>query len=141
VNESLQFIAEGSANVVWTATLGTVTSTGLYTAPASSEKGFDQITATDAQDSTKTATFVLKLITQPVSISGPSTPVYAYSTVKFTANVNPYYSDPSVTWTASAGSIAEDGTYTAPLTPMSVTITATLKANPKQVATLKVVIH
>jgi hypothetical protein len=80
-NESQQFIdtvtGNGSFNttVTWTCLHGTITSNGLYTAPASGVA--DSVTATSVQDNTKLANAVITLTTAPTGTSVKDSPYNA----------------------------------------------------------------
>jgi hypothetical protein len=123
------------------ATFGTISSGGLYTAPAAvpSPATF-AIKATSVADPTKSASAnvtVSSASTSPVSvtISPMATTVAAGTTVQFTAMVQNAGTSTAVTWQASgAGTInSSSGLYTAPATvPASpnVTVTATSVADP-----------
>ena len=113
-----------TASVTWTATGGTITSGGTYTAGPT--PGTFQVLA----KSTTTGHYEPAVIT---ITAAPSTPVVTAIAVspsslsiapgakqKFTATATlssgTQQADPPVSWTASGGSIGDDGTYTAPLT-------------------------
>jgi hypothetical protein len=128
-----QFTASvsGSTNttVTWTASGGTVTSSGLYTAPSS--VGTYTVTATSAADSAKSASAIVTVSqTTPVSISiSPST--VSLSTggqEQFTANVSGT-SNTAVTWSASGGTVSTSGLYVAPATAGTYTVTAVSAAD------------
>lgn len=109
-----------SPAVNWTAVSGTVSSTGLYTAPATAPaSGSDTIKATSRQDSTKSGTAVVAVATsgtQPTvtSISVVATPVSisASQTATCVATVagSGAYST-AVTWTATGGTITSGGVF------------------------------
>jgi uncharacterized protein (DUF1800 family) len=90
----------------WSAAAGSVTSTGLYTAPATmTASGTDTITATGPGGSgSATVTLVSKLVVTP-------------STATVTLGSTQQFSAPSATaWSAAAGSVTSTGLYTAPTT-------------------------
>ena len=114
VGATKQFSASNVTS--WKATYGTVTSSGLYTAPATnSPTGTDTVTATGAGGSSSaTVTLVATLAVSPAT----ATAVLA-STVQFSANG-------ATTWSATYGSVTSAGLYTAPATmPASGTDTVT----------------
>ncbi len=128
-----QFAAtiNGTTNtaVTWQATNGTITSAGLYTAPASA--GTYTVIATSAADSTKSASAVVTVSqAAQVSISlSPSTASLSTGGQKqFTASVSGS-SNTSVTWAATGGSITSAGLYTAPSSAGTYTVTATSAAD------------
>lgn len=127
-----------SQAVTWTATAGTITAAGVFTAPAATSS-IQTITvrATSVADNTKsgTSTVTIAAAAAPIStVTGvsvtPSTAnVSGGTTQQFVASVAGQNSpSQSVTWTASAGSINSVGLFTAPAATSSVqtiTITAT----------------
>jgi Fe-S cluster assembly iron-binding protein IscA len=120
---------------------GTISASGLYTAPASSPTPSQiKVTATSVADSTKSANATVT-ITGPVSvnISPASVPVVTGASQQFTASVNGS-SNTAVSWSiagkgctgAACGVITSAGLYTAPATvpnPSLVTVTATSAAD------------
>lgn len=121
--------------VTWSATGGSITTGGLFTAPGSSGS-IQTITvrATSSVDGSKsgTATVTIPALApsvSSVSVSPASGTVQGGSQVQFTSSVIGLYSpSQSVTWSASAGSITSGGLWTAPSTTVSdqfVTIMAT----------------
>ena len=113
---TLQFSATHVTS--WSAVAGTITSSGLYTAPAkATASGTDTITAT-GPGGTGTATVTL----QPPLVISPTTATVALGgTQQFSAS--------NVTsWNAVAGSITSTGLYTAP-SAMTASGTDTVKAS------------
>ena len=117
-----------NSSVNWTASVGTISTSGLYTALAVSTLTTATITATSAADSTKFATASVTITPPPpiaVTVS-PSTLTLASSgSHQFTATVS-NSSNTAVTWTASTGAVNTSGFYTAP--SVSTTTTATITA-------------
>jgi hypothetical protein len=123
--------------VTWSVTpsAGTITASGLYTAPATlSGAQTVTVTATSVADATKTSSAVVAL-TVPVSVTvSPGTATMGASgTQQFTAVVS-NTSNTAVTWsvTPSVGTITAAGLYTAPATltvAQTVTVTATSVAD------------
>jgi uncharacterized protein (DUF1800 family) len=101
-----RFTAPGAAT--WTAVSGTVTSSGIYTAPSvMPASGTDTVTASNAIGSSA-ATVTLKTLAAPV-ISPVNTTVELTKTKQFSA--------PGATnWTAVSGTVTSAGQYTAPAT-------------------------
>jgi hypothetical protein len=120
-----------SSAVTWTAQKGTITSMGLYTAPATG--GSDVVTATSVQDTTKTANASLTVAVpsipstiSSVAVSPGTLSLNTSAQSQFTAAVTGTGSYSSaVTWSALHGSITSGGVYTAPGSAMSDTVTAT----------------
>jgi uncharacterized protein (DUF1800 family) len=113
---TLQFSASNVTS--WSALAGTITSSGLYTAPAvTTATGTDTIKAT-GPGGTSSATVTLAT---PLPVSPPTATILLGGTQQFSA--------PNATsWSASAGSITSTGFFTAPSTITAsgtVTITAT----------------
>lgn len=137
-----QFTASvaGTTNqaVTWSALSGSITSGGLYTAPASGAS--DTVTATSQQTTTVLGTAAVTIgapATITVSIS-PTTagPIAQGSTQQFAATTN---DTAGVNWTATAGTISASGLWTPP-TPAggTATITATSVTSPTASATATV---
>jgi hypothetical protein len=133
IGQQLQFSAAGSgttAGVVWSASGGSVTSSGLYTAPSS--PGTYTITVKSAADATVSASAQVT-ITSPTVVSVSVTPnsasVAANSQQQFTAMVSGT-SNTAVTWTASGGTVSTAGVYTAPNLPGTYSVKAASVADP-----------
>ncbi len=128
-----QFTASvfGTSNtgVAWKANGGTVTTTGLYTAPATA--GTYTVTATSAADSTKSASASIT-VAQPtqvsISVSPGTASVQAGGQQQFTAMISGT-SNTAVSWTASGGTITTSGLYTAPTAAGTYTVRAVSAAN------------
>ena len=145
-SQSKQFETIGycsSPAVTWSIPngLGTVTDTGLYTAPATvSSQEIATITATNQSDGSTIGSANVTLL-PPVSISiAPSTAtIYVPNrTLQFTATVL-NATNPAVTWSLSpsgAGTIDQTGLYTAPSTisVQTLTVTATSQVDPTKSA-------
>lgn len=146
--QQFQATVTNSSNqaVNWTLSpsIGTITSAGLYTAPATINPNTTvTLTATSAADPSKTASAVITL-TSAVRITLTPSSVSLGATAKqlFTATVTGA-PNTSVNWTISpaVGTIGTDGTYTAPTTILNtqtVTVTATSQANNTRQATATV---
>src|SRR3984957_2897997 len=117
-----------NAAVSWSASAGTISSTGLFTAPTTGSPRSITITASSlaagaAQASTPVTITSVNPVTVQISPLDPS--VAAGGKVQFSAAVS-NTSNPAVSWSASAGTISATGLFTAPITgsPASITITA-----------------
>ncbi len=132
-------------------TNGTISASGLYTAPATPPTGGNvNITATSATGSVVSSPYALTIspaVTVTISPANPST-VVAGATQQFTATVN-NNSDQTVTWEVNGvtggnstyGTITSTGLYTAPkLLPQGggVTVTAVAQADSNAVANVSV---
>jgi hypothetical protein len=116
----------GTSNtaVNWSATGGTITTGGLYTAGATA--GAFSVTATSAQDNTKSASATVTIAVPPVSVSvSPTSAVLAPAgTQQFTATVTGT-SNTAVNWSATGGTITTAGLYTAGASAGAFSVTAT----------------
>ncbi len=130
----------GNTAVTWTATGGTVSSSGLYTAGGTA--GSFSVKATSVQDSTKSASAAITITAaQPVgvSISPTSATLFPNGTQSFTATVT-NASNTGVTWTATGGTVSPAGVYTAGATAGSFTVTATSLQDPTKSASATITI-
>jgi len=163
-SQTQQFTATvtGTTNtaVTWSVSpaVGTISSGGLYTAPASLGSLHSvTVMAASVQDPTKSATAsvtITSLATPPVTVtvSPGSATLGVGQTQQFSATVTGTTSaaatgltNPAVTWSVSpaVGTISSGGLYTAPATlgsPQTVTVTATSVADPSKTATASVTI-
>ena len=129
------------------ATVGTIGADGLYTAPAAVPNPAQvTVKAVAAADNTKSDSAVVTVTAPPPFTISPAT-----ATVP-AGGTQPFTTTAEVTWslegaagnTASLGSIAPDGVYTAPLAPPlsgQVTIVATSKADTSIHATAIATVH
>jgi hypothetical protein len=142
--QTKQFTATvtGSSNtgVNWTATGGTISNAGLFT--AGSTTGSFTVTATSAADTTKSASASVTVQAAPVSvsISPASASVQSGGTQQFTATVTGS-SNTSVTWAATGDTISNTGLFTAGQTAGSFTVTATPAADNTKTATATVTVN
>jgi Fe-S cluster assembly iron-binding protein IscA len=134
------------------AACGTISSTGLYTAPSSVPTPPQvSVTATSVADPTKSATASVTVI-PPVAVTvSPSTAqVLTGASRQFTATITGS-SNTTVSWSlagsgctgAACGTISSAGLYTAPSsvpTPPQISVTATSEADPTKSATASVTI-
>ncbi len=112
-------------------TVGTISTSGLYTAPATAST--HTVTATSVADPTKSASAAVTVIS--LTISPQSTSVTPFGTRQFTATVEGT-SNNGVTWSvdgvvggnSSVGTISTSGLYTAPATVGSYRVSATSSA-------------
>ena len=137
-NGTAQFSATvtGSTNtaVTWTATGGSVSSTGMFTAPSTA--GTYTITATSAADTSKSASASVNVsapATVSVSISPASATTTTNGTAQFSATVSGS-TNTADTWSATGGTISSAGLYTAPSTAGTWTVKATSVADPTKSA-------
>ena len=126
-------LVTGTTNtaVTWSASGGTITANGLYTAPATAATY--KITAVSGADTTKSAS-ALVVVSVPqavaVTISPSNASVLEANQLQFTALVSGL-SNKTVTWavTRGNGSISQSGVFTAPRAAENDVITATSQAD------------
>lgn len=137
-------------------TVGTISSSGVYTAPASvPAQPSLTVTAVSVADTTKSASATVTVTSQPVAVSVTVSPTSAIvaagtGTQNFRAIVSASTNE-SVTWqvngatggNATVGTITTGGTYTAPASapsPATVTVTAIAVVDPSKSASASVMI-
>lgn len=129
---TIQFSAQvantSNTTVIWTAAPGTISSSGLYTAPSVTSTTNAVVTAISvAQISAFAAAAVTVTPPVAVSVTPAVTSLSSAATMQFTAQVA-NSSNLAVTWTAAPGTISSGGLYTAPSvntsTPAVVTATS-----------------
>jgi hypothetical protein len=105
-----------SANVgvTWSATIGSISSAGIFTAPNSVTTGTVRAVATDGSGSNAT----VPVTVSAVAVSPLAVTLRVSAIQQFTANFQ-------ATWSATCGTITAFGVYTAPASPTSCVITAT----------------
>jgi hypothetical protein len=138
--------------VTWTATAGSVSASGMYTAPTSAATGM--VTATSVADPTKSASAVVTVAgpssspTPPpsepavssVTISPASASTQTGGTLTLVASVDGSTTNKAVTWHASNGSITAGGVFTAPATAGTSIVTASAVADPTKVGTATITV-
>src|ERR1022692_4011045 len=132
----------GSRNeaVTWWATGGTVSSSGLYTAPTTT--GTYTVTATSEANSTKSASATVAVTATPVvavSIEPTSASMLISGTQQFTAYITGT-SDTAVTWSTTGGTVSTNGLYSARATAGTYTVTATSQADTTKSASAAVTV-
>lgn len=152
VGSQTQFSASvgnaGNKLVTWSATGGSVDSTGLFTAPATA--GTCQVIATSQADPSRTATAVITVVA-PVMITPPAITLAPGGTQTFSA-IMPATGDTNMTWSilenaaggTTGGTITTAGVYTAPINAADTavfTIVATSQADNSKSGTALVTIQ
>ena len=136
---------QGSGNyssaVTWSTSIGSISSTGVLSAPLTLLAPSITVTATSVTDSTKSGSVTLSLgagsAITAVAVSCKATTLVDGSTTTCTPTVTSTGSiSTAVTWSTTAGSISSTGLLTAPKTGTSVTVTATSVANPSKKASV-----
>ena len=106
---------------------GTVSSSGLFTAPNKQES--DTVQAQSQADTTKTATATVSVAAVGITLSPISATVQPSGTQQFTATVTGT-TNTGVAWSElGSGSVTQTGLYTAPATTETDTVTATALAS------------
>ncbi|HEV2280113.1 MAG TPA: alkaline phosphatase family protein, partial [Acidobacteriaceae bacterium] len=141
---SVQGTGSYNSAVTWSVSGGSITASGLVTAPASA--GNLMVTATSVQDASKTASATI-VVNAPastitsVAVTCTPTTVAPGGTAQCSASVQGTGSyNSAVTWTASAGTISA-GALTAPQSTGSVTVTATSVQDTTMTATATVTVQ
>lgn len=132
-----------SSGVSWQVNRGSISSTGVYTAPASNPTGsVATITATSTQDTNQTASTTINLVpsgVSSVSLSCAATSVLQGATTACSATVQGVGSFSSaINWSTTAGTIDAKGNLTAPATGTSLIVTATSQQDPTKSASLTI---
>jgi hypothetical protein len=156
--QQFQATVSGSTNtaVTWqvnnitagSASTGTISSTGLYTAPQATTTLQVTVTAVAGADSTKTASAAVTVNPLPmgsISISPTTATVAAGGTQQFTATVMGETNN-AMTWSVdgvnggntTVGTVSSNGLYTAPSASGSHTVTATSVADTSKSASAAV---
>jgi hypothetical protein len=142
INDVVWSLAEG-------ASAGTLSATGLYTAPATAPAGGStfHVVATSQADTTKSATATVTVLAPSpvtsINVTPSAASLKTNSTYQFTALIN---GNPStaVTWAVAAGgvggTISATGLYTAPSTTGRDAVTATATADTTRSATAAVTV-
>ncbi len=133
VGKTFQFTASVTGNsntaVTWTATGGSVSTSGLFTAPSTT--GTYTVKATSVADTTKSASATVT-VTPAGAVSVTITPttatVQTTKTYQFSASVSGS-TNTAVTWTATGGTVSTSGLYTAPATAGTYKVRATSQAD------------
>lgn len=139
---AFQATVTGSSNqqVTWSASLGSITSDGDYTAPTAT--GTYTVVATSVADPSVTALASVSVQTINsvfVSVTPPTATVGYRGQVQFAATVSGT-ADQTVTWTASSGTISQQGLFTAPNYGTRVTVQAHSAANSASSASAEITV-
>jgi hypothetical protein len=135
-----------STAVTWEAALGSITSSGVYTAPKVASQTTDTISCTSVADPTAhaTATILISSVIGEivVSVSPTSRDLQSGQSLQFSATVTGT-GNKGVTWSAALGSVTSSGLYTAPHVKSETadTISATSVADATKYATAQVMVQ
>ena len=124
--------------VTWTASSGTITASGLYTASSAIATAQNAvITARSVANPNVLATLQLPIQPLEIRIVTPVTSVTAGGSLRLVAQVDGDTTQSGITWSVNAGSISPDGVYSAPSTLPTGAIVVTAKSvlNPAVEAT------
>lgn len=133
----------GNTAVIWSVQEsggGTVSASGLYTAPATA--GTFHVRATSVADPTKSASATVSVTAVSVAISPTSASVVVGNTRQFSATVSGT-SNTAVTWAvqeSGGGTVSASGLYTAPGTAGTYRVRATSVADPTKSASATVTV-
>jgi hypothetical protein len=143
-NTAVTWSVDGAAG--GNATVGTISASGLYTAPA--QAGTHTVTATSVASPTGTASAQVTVTSIVVSVSPSTATVLTGATSQFTATVQGS-SNTAVTWSvdtvgggnSTVGTMSASGLYTAPSQVGTHAITATSVADTTKSATATVTVN
>jgi hypothetical protein len=125
-------------SLVGSNTNGTITSTGIYTAPF--KAGTYVVVATSVVDPSKKATATVHVRPVAVDVSPATVTLHQGASTTFTATVTGTTATTAVTWSAAGGSIDDSGHYTAPTAVGTYTVTATSVADSSKKATATITV-
>ncbi len=135
MGQSLYSVVEGAAG-------GTITTGGVYTAPAT--PGDYHVKATAQADPTKTATALVHVLPLVVIVSPNAQTLQTSTTQQFTATVTAGFGQ-ALTWSVtegvSGGSVDGTGLYTAPATPGTYHVQAASFVDPTKFDTATVTVQ
>jgi hypothetical protein len=140
---SASVTGSSNSNVSWSASGGTISASGLYS--AGSTTGTFAVTATSVADSSKKAQATVTITSFPappvvtVTIAPTSAAVETGATQQFSASVTGS-SNTSVTWSATGGTISSSGLYSAGSAAGTFAVTATSVADTSKKAQATVTI-
>ncbi len=131
--------------IFWHASAGTISQSGLFTAPTVTSSTKVTVIATAVADSTSVAVSEVTVVPQnkiAISLSPATATISSGGRQQFSAALTST-SNTAVTWHASAGVISSSGLFTAPSVAAStkVTVTATSIADGSVVATSQVTVQ
>jgi hypothetical protein len=140
-SETCTVVVTGTGNfnhaVTWSASSGTISSAGVFTAPTVTAATSVTVTATSVEGSVQGSAMVNITPTPPPAVTSVTvtcaTPISSAATSQCSASVTPAAAPQGVTWSVSAGaSISQTGLLTAPTVTanQTVMVTATSAAAP-----------
>lgn len=133
----------GDQSVLWSTSLGSVSSAGLYTAPSVAVQTNATVTATSVANNQKFASAIVTINPVPIvgiSISPTSASVLAGGQQQFTALITGT-ANTAVTWSKQGnGTVSSIGLYAAPTTAETDIVTATSQADTSKSASASVTV-
>lgn len=133
---------QNNPSVTWTATGGTVTTGGLYTA-GSTAGSFRVIASANGHADTSAITISAATITA-VTVTPPTASLQSGQTQQFTASATlstgGTQSNPAVTWVATGGTITTGGLYTAGSTAGTFRVIASAASGPADTSVVTVTV-
>ncbi len=134
----------GNSQIIWHTTAGTVSNSGLFTAPSVTASTVVTVTATSAIDESSVAASQVTIVPSnkvAINLSPATATISSGGKQQFSATITAT-SNTAVTWQASAGTISTSGLFTAPSVTSStkVTVTATSAADKTAIATSQVTV-
>src|SRR5579872_353046 len=129
---------KANSAIFWRASAGTISQSGLFTAPTVTSSTRVTVIATGVADPTSVAVSEVTVVPQnkiAISLSPATATISSGGKQQFSAALTST-SNTAVTWRASAGTISSNGIFTAPSVAAStkVTVTATSIADGSMVA-------
>lgn len=141
-----QFIATSTGNplFVWSASAGTISNTGMFTAPSVTSSMKVKVTATNAADTATVAISEITIVPAnkiTINVAPATATVSSDGKQQFSATLTST-SNTAVTWQASKGTISSTGLFAAPSVTSSTiaTVTAVSAADKSVIATSQVTI-
>jgi len=134
----------GDSQIIWHTTAGTVSNSGLFTAPSVTSSTVVTVTATSAIDESGVAASQVTIVPSnkvAINLSPATATISSGGKQQFSATITAT-SNTAVTWQASAGTISTLGLFTASSVSSStkVTVTATSVADTTAIATSQVTV-
>src|ERR1039458_7574656 len=117
----------GNSQIVWHATAGTVSNSGMFTAPTVTSSTVVTVTATSAIDESSVAASQVTIVPSnkvAINLSPATATISSGGKQQFSATITAT-SNTAVTWQASAGTISTSGLFTAPSVTSSTKVTVT----------------
>jgi hypothetical protein len=142
-----QFTATSTGNTlfVWSASAGSISNTGLYTAPSVTSSTKVKVTATTAADTSTVAISEITIVPPnkiTINVAPATATISSGGKQQFSATLTST-SNTAVTWQASKGTISSTGLFAAPSVTSStvVTVTAASAADKSVIATSEVTVQ